>query len=203
MRGSRWVIATLLVTVAVTDAGCSASKSPPAAAPNNQLPVTFIVIGGDEALAFVRRDQVAGSWPHLVFRDALPVEAVYVNLARVGFPVIGATANLASSFAELQPDVVAIWAGAADASAGRPVADFRAGLDALVGLATQKAGSSVLLATLPDGPDDYNEAIRDLAGERSLHLVELTGVVPPGTSALSAEQNRAVADAFIAAYRGP
>jgi hypothetical protein len=184
-------------------AGCSSSKGSTATAPINPPRVTFVVIGGDEALSFVRRDQVAGSWPHLVFREALPVEAVYVNLAQAGFPVIGATVDLASSFAELQPDVVAIWAGAADAGAGRPVADFRAGLDELVGLATRKAGTSVLLATLPGGPDDYNEAIRDIAGERSLRLVELTGVVPADATELSAEQNRAIADVFIAAYRGP
>jgi hypothetical protein len=97
--------------------------------------------------------------------------------------------------------VVAIWAGATDAAAGRSVADFRAGLEDLVGLATRKAGSSVLLATLPSGPADYNNAIRDVATRRSLHLVDLTGLVPADSTGLSLEQSRAVADAFIAAYR--
>jgi hypothetical protein len=46
-----------------------------------------------------------------------------------------------------------------------------------------------------------NDAIRDVATTRSLALVELTGLVAAGTTELTTEQNRAVADAFIAAYR--
>jgi hypothetical protein len=198
MRGRCWIGVVALLAVV----SCSSSTGSTPAGTVNAPPVTFVVVGGDEALALVTRDQLVGSWPQIVFRDALPVEAAYVNLSQPGFSVVGAAAGLESSFAELQPDVVAVWAGAADVVAGRPLADFRAGLDEIVGLATRKAGSRVLLATLPNGPADYNDAIRDIATRRSLSLVELTGLVPAGDTALSTEQNRAVADAFIAAYGG-
>jgi hypothetical protein len=198
MPGKRWLGVLALLGLV----GCSSSNGSTAAAPTNAPSVTFVVVGGDEALALVRRDQLVGSWPQLVFRDALPLEAAYVNLSQLGFSVVGAAAALESSFTELQPDVVAVWAGVADAAAGRPVADFRAGLDDLVALATRKAGSRVLLATLPGGPADYNDAIRDIATRRSLPLVDLSGLVPAGTTELTTEQSRAVADAFIAAYRG-
>ncbi len=198
MRGSRrvGVVAVLLALV-----GCSSSGGSTVAAPPDVAPVTFVVVGGDDVLGLVRRDQLVGSWPQLVFRDALPVQAAYVNLGQSGFSVIGAAAVLEPSFAELQPDVVAIWAGVTDAASGRAVADFRAGLDDLAALATRKANSNVLLATLPNGPADYNDVIREIASQRSLRLVELTGLVPAGTTDLSPEQNRAVADAFIAAYQ--
>jgi GDSL-like Lipase/Acylhydrolase family len=198
MRGSWWLVMAGLLTLL---AGCSSSSGPDVPAGANGPPVTFVVVGGDEALALVRRDQVPGSWPQLVFREALPLEATYVNLARGGFSLVGATDALGASFAELRPDVIAVWAGAADAASGRPVGEFRAALDGLVTLATRKPGSTVLLATLPAGPSDYNDAIREVADRRSLRLVELSGLVPAGTTDLSPEQNRAIADAFIAAYR--
>jgi hypothetical protein len=198
MRGRWWLAVPVLLALL---AGCSSSSGSGVPATASGAPVTFVVVGGDEALALVRRDQVPGSWPQLVFRDALPLEATYVNLSRSGFSVVGATAALDASFAELQPDVVAVWAGAADAATGRPVAEFRAALDGLVTLATRKPSSEVLLATLPGGPSDYNDAIRAVAGQRSLRLVELSGLMPAGTTDLSPEQNRAIADAFIAAYR--
>jgi hypothetical protein len=199
MRGRWWITVTLLLA---TLAGCSSSGDSSGPTTTGRPPLMFGVVGGDEALALARRDQVAGSWPQLVFRDALPLEATYVNLSRSGFSVVGAAAALEASFAELQPDVVAVWVGGADASVGRPVADFRAGLDSLVALATRQAGSTVLLATLPGGPSEYNDAVRAIAAQRSLRLVELSGVMPAGTTDLSPAQNRAVADAFIAAYRG-
>lgn len=198
MRGER----VLAVVVGVLlSAGCASTATTSIPTTTASRPVGFVVVGGDQALALVRRDDLPNSWPQLVFRDAFPLDAVYVNLSALAFSVVGAAAELAPSFAELQPDVVAIWAGQADSAAGRAIDDFRRGLDDIVTVATRRPNTVVLLATLPDGPPAYNDAIRAIASERSARLVDLVGVVPPGTTELDAAQNRAVAEAFIGAYR--
>jgi len=99
-------VVTVTIVLALAAAGCSGG--PPAAPVRvaTGTPVHYVALGGDDV--FGGRRSLASSWPQLLFRNHLPVNATFVNLASPRHGGVEIRRDQLATALRLHPDVVTI-----------------------------------------------------------------------------------------------
>lgn len=177
---------------------------PPAAGPGGPAPV-YVAVGASESVGAGTDDGLREAWTQVFYRQALPRETVFVNLAIPGATVASALERQVPEALELHPTVATVWLNVNDLVAGVTVTEYEAALGEAVGRLRQ-AGARVLVANTPEldrlpayqrcrdgascpfparppGPDAlrlavaaYNEAIGAVAERTGATLVDLRAV---------------------------
>lgn len=159
------------------------------------VPVVLVTLGGDETagsdLGFP--EVVRSRWPQIVFRDALPTRAVWVNLSREGLLVADALRAQADLVTADPPTIVTVWFGHGDELAGTPVATFERELRDVVDPLVED-GASVYVVT--GRSDLYEDAISAVIVESGAIAIDLTDLPRPLGIAGHAEAARRVAEAI-------
>lgn len=179
MRRALLVLAALLLV-----GGCSFGQPEDTTTATTVAPerVVFVAIGSTET---VEPNLAGDGWAATLFREHLPSQTVFVNLARTGNTVADALTEQLQTARDLEPTVAAVWFGAEDRAAGTDVGQYRADLESLAA-ALQESGATVLLAV--DADDAYGAAARAVAEATGATVVQVTG----------AEGAPAIAGAFAA-----
>jgi len=145
----------LMVVVALTvlAAGCS-SSSPDLGAPLAPVgsggiepaSATYVAIGGIETLNR-NRDDIQDNWPQIVFGEAMPPGAVYLNLATEDATARSAQQDQVPQAVALHPTVATVWVEAGDVRQGTAPASYEDHLTQIVqSLLAAGAGKVVLLS---------------------------------------------------------
>ncbi len=190
-----------MAVAALLAVGCSGAPVAKALPPEtNGRTTLYVSLGGDDNGG--GRDNLAGGWPQLLFRSALPQTAVFVNLSN---PRSGAAEILSRQVgvaAALRPDIVTITL-IDDAERGTDPALVATDLDEVLGRLRADHAARVLVGTIPDGvttpaaTNALNAVITKVAGASDAAVVDLSAT--QGTSPeLTATR---IADAFATAIR--
>lgn len=117
-------------------------------------PITFVSLGSSETNGGRSAQPIGDTWPHLLFREAFPVRARFVNLARDRSTVAEALADQVPEAGALAPDVVTVWFGTSDAFSATPLDRFEADLaEALNRLSASGARVVVIVGPPPVDSD--------------------------------------------------
>jgi lysophospholipase L1-like esterase len=191
-----WIIVALiaLAVAATVVASTVPDQAPaPATATAGRAPLRWVVLAASDAAP----GPEGPTWPELIVAD-LPPGAVALRNAAVG----GITIDLARS--EVLPSVLAeefdaavVWLAVNDLAAGRPLPEYLADLDALLG-ALSGPGHRVAVANIPDlgslpaltafvpAPAlravaaAWNDGIAEVAARHGAEVIDLGGSpVPP------------------------
>lgn len=147
----RVALAVTVLAAAAIAGGCTEQPSPagpPAQAPSRPAPV-YVAVGASESVGVGTDDTLREAWTQVFYREALPREAVFVNLAVPGATAEEALERQVPEGLELHPTVVTVWLNVNDLVAGVPTADYEAALAEVVGRLRQ-AGARVLVANTPE-----------------------------------------------------
>lgn len=186
-------------------AGCAsgsdiAEPAPPPGTAGGPTAV-YVAIGGLETLNS-DRDDIQDNWPQIVFAEALPRGAVYVNLATENATVRSAVDDQLPQAEALRPTVATVWVEAADTRLGTSPASYRTELAQLVGGMQAAGATRVLLLTSGSSSSDLAGAFADSVA----HVATDTGAVfvdLGDTSGRAGDPGqRRIADAVMAAM-GP
>jgi len=176
-RVIRRAAAGVVGLVAVVLAGCGlgdpeevttvVTGTPPA--------VTYVAIGGDESAEEDPGSRRREGWPRIVFREHLPPQTVFTNLARVGATAEDALATQLPAALALRPTIATVWLGVGDIEEGTPADAYQEAVAEIV-TALDTAGTQVVVLSEPSMPSAYQEAIANLvAGRRATLLTVPTG----------------------------
>ena len=175
-------------------------------------PVNVVAIGDWSSLSFRSNITVTNSWPQIFFREALPRNATFVNLATPYSHMQEARQRETSVLPSLHPDLVTVLLGFRDYQE-QPGTDFVAELNGLLDDIERSGASRAMVAILPTpepGLKPYADAIAALPkqhGKLAITLVDLrplTIVYTPDRGDRFIPEpasQRVIADAFIDAYR--
>jgi len=168
--------------IAIFLAGCTDSGQDSLRAGFESGRYRVIVAFGD---SIVEGYQQPEGWPEILERE-LSSRFPGVSIANAGVSGDTATQGLARldrDILSLQPDLVLISFGLNDMKNQEPVDRFISGLNSIVDKVEGDGNRAVLLTTtrLQKGagmvarfsPDEYNEAIRKIAEDRGIHLVDV------------------------------
>ena len=106
MRRLALVVALLLGLTA-----CHRGADRPARAESGSVrpaPV-YVAVGGDETRGSMLGDKLRDAWPQLFYRDALPGDAVFYNLAREGGLTAASIPGVLDLVDELAPSLTTLW----------------------------------------------------------------------------------------------
>ncbi|HEY1738166.1 MAG TPA: SGNH/GDSL hydrolase family protein [Acidimicrobiia bacterium] len=209
-----WAVGVLCAVVGATACGSSGhalAGSGVTTASSAPAQPTLVVFGDNASAPVDDSIPVGQTWPQVFFRDALSRNTVFVNLSTQPASAHVALDVELPQARQLHPTVAAILIGFVDVDEGDPPVDFGHALDALVTDLRGDGVHTVLMGTLPDaihGVTSYNEQIAHVANNDSAVLVDLaalhlTFVHNPNdfTPVPDAASQRAIGDAFTAAYR--
>jgi len=186
----------LLLSFALS-AGCGLGQPEDETTATTAAPerVSFVVIGSFESVQG-GLDGSDASWPRLMFRDHLPRQTVFADLAVPGATVAEARAQQLPLALDLRPTLAVVWLIADDVAQATPVDEYRRQLGALVD-ALRDAGARVLLASATNGGATaaaYADAVRTVADATGARLVDVDRV-----RAADGDTPAALAAAFAAA----
>jgi hypothetical protein len=202
-RVARFVV-TLILAIALlsTVVGCTSGSDLTTPAPPPETAggptAVYLAVGGIETLN-ADRDDIQDNWPQIVFGEALPNGAVYVNLATDDATVSSALADQLPQAGPLHPTVASVWLEDADTRIATSPAAYRDALAQLVAGLRAAGATQVLLLTSgagragPTGP--FHDAVAQVASDTGARLVEL------GDTSGRADDagQRRIADAVVAA----
>jgi lysophospholipase L1-like esterase len=199
----RPVAATLALALAVGACSGGGGSEAPGAAPERPAEV-YMAVGADATLGIGTESPLVDEWPKVLFRTALPRSTVFVNAAQEGATVADALDDQLTLAEEVEPTLVTVWLSRDDLAAGTPVADYEAGLGALVHALRRGGEARVLVANAPDVAGvppatvaAYNDAIARVAAAEDAELVDLHAL---GVEAEPDREGQArVAEAFASA----
>ena len=210
-RWARVLAASCVACVALTS--CSRSEHPTATrATSTTAPrkAVLVAIGSNSAIGAPTPGldplPLTQTWPQLLYREGFPISTVFVNASNFAVSAERAFTTQVPIAIELHATDVAVWLGDRDFSVD-DVTSFESWLDLLV-RRLRDSGARVLLGNLPRRDATaikFDGAIERVAKARGAILVDLaaalasTPEVMPSSNDLSAETNRTIADAFIAA----
>jgi lysophospholipase L1-like esterase len=164
-------------------------------------PVIFVALGGGETTGLGLPDSLRQAWPQLVFGDALPRQAVHVNVSSPGATVAQALDQQVPAALELGPTLATVWLTSGDARSGTRVAVYERDLERVVRRLQDGGVARVLVAAGPEVPEAtasgeaYRAAVTRVVERTGTRLVDLSGLEPE----LGVAGHRRAADAFIAA----
>ncbi|TML93359.1 MAG: hypothetical protein E6G06_02430 [Actinobacteria bacterium] len=178
-------VATALLALVLAMAGCESGsgRSPGASAgPPRPAPRTvYVSVGGDETLGATLsfEDRLREVWPQVLYRRALPEDAVFYNLARAGGLTADAIPPVLDLVDELKPTLTTLWMNSTDETQITTVVDRL----------RRNGTTRVLVAST-------NEVVARVAAAEGATVVEVPG------SPVSPADHRAVATAFANVLRG-
>src|SRR4051794_12663376 len=152
-------MAVIAVVLGTGGAGCL-SSSPDLGAPLAPVgsggvepaSAVYVAIGGIETLNR-NRDDIQDNWPQIVFGEAMPPGALYVNLATEDATVRSAQQDQVPAAVALHPTVATVWVEAGDVRQGTAPATYEDHLTQIVkSLQAAGAGTVVLLSPSLDQP---------------------------------------------------
>ena len=201
--------------LAIALPSCSASR--PASLPSSvrrDAPINAVMVGDGASLSFRGPITVTNSWPQLFFREALPRNATFVNLATFFATTGEARDREGAVLAPLHANLVMVFVGFRDFEENVPVAKFASDLAGLLD-DIRRAGVRKVLLAIPPTPDRklvaYASVVARSAamahGALAITAVDLRPLAlsyVPDTSERfipTVESQRTIADAFIAAYK--
>ena len=169
--------------------------------------INAVVIGDAASLSFPGQSRVASSWAQLFFREVLPRDAIFVNLATRYAKASEARERETGALSALHPTFALVLLGLDDLYEGTSPAQFRVALDGVLGDIRSVGTSEILLGILPGGVHGiapYNNVIAGFKGAPRVTLVDLRSLkisVLAGRFIPDENAQRAIANAFIAAYQ--
>lgn len=168
------VAAMVFVVLATPATACGFGGAQESVTPSTDPPaeVTFVAIGGDETVEQDPDSRRRELWARKVFREHLPAQATFADLAEPGATAADAIVSQVPRALELEPTVVTVWLSSGDAAVGTPGGAYQSQMDELVG-ALAATGTQVALIVGPDTPEVYAAASAALAGRYDAVLVEL------------------------------
>lgn len=191
----------LLLLVSVACSKGTARDPVSAATDDSGGRITYVALGSRETSGLGRR-AVRDVWPQLLYRESLPRRAVFVNLARDQATVTRALDDQLPITRSLDPTIVTLWFGTADAFAATPPDRFAADLERLV-RSVSSSGARVIVILGPppeDGHVDtapYTAAAAEVARRARLDVVDLR------TADVTGEEAQAGVAAAVAEVLGP
>ncbi len=167
--------------------GPEATVTPSTVAPE---PVVYVALGGRATVEHDPGSTRRAIYPRLLFRDHLPAQTVFTDLARDGATVTAAATDQVPTAQALHPTVATVWFDG-DELSGSPDEGARALDEVLSALARAGADVAVTAGLHPDAA--WADAVAQAAARTGATPVDLTGV----------EDQSAVADRFAAALGLP
>lgn len=166
MSARRVVVASVLLTVL---GGCGFGGADRASTTTTQPPraVVYTAIGGAASVEddpdAVRRE----AWPRILFREHLPAQTVFSDLAREGATPSSALASQLPVALELGATVATVWFDDGERGAG--------GASALLDLVTAlvDAGAEVAISAGPGAGGDWAVAVERVAERTGATVVDL------------------------------
>jgi len=201
-RARLWSV-VLLCTLLIAVAACSSPGPAPASAPvgPGARPTVLVTMGAIETSNLDFRTDRRDTWTQIVFSQATPAAAVFVNLAAQNVTAQRVIDTQLPELASLHPDVVTIWVEAADVRLSTPVVTYQAELAQLVSGARQAGARKVLLVTPPAGQSNLAgglaAAVAAVAARTGATLVRLGDT----SDRYSDAGQRRIASSVIAALR--
>lgn len=168
----RALICLLLLAVI---AGCGLGDPDENVTPDTATPesVRFVAIGGDETVDRDPDSRRRESWPRLVFREHLPPQAVFADLARPGSTVADAIDEQLATALDFAPTLAVVWLTSADVERATAVEEYRTGLTNLA-TALGDGDATVMVVIGSDTPDSYALAARRAAEESGATAITLS-----------------------------
>jgi GDSL-like Lipase/Acylhydrolase family len=190
-------VAVVGITIALAVVAVACSGGPPAAPTRAAVgkPVHYVALGGDDVYGGRRR--LTASWTQALFRDHLPVNATFVNLASPHNGSDEIRRDQVPTAIRLRPDIVTITL-IDDLERATPPEDVQRDLSAIISSLRKVDGIRILVGTAPLDTDiekvrsAYNAAVTAAVRTGGAELVDLSQVSATDTK-LRAEQ---IADAF-------
>lgn len=222
-----------LVVALVASLLVAACGGPQAGARHIQRVVTdahvYAAVGASESVGVGSDRPERDAWTAILYRSALPRDAVFYNFARPGSLVANALQEQLPQALEVHPDLVTVWLNTNDLVHSVPTATYRSQLQQLVHALRQDGHARVLVANTPvlrslpairNAPDapspdridaavaDYNQAIAAVVQEEGAVLVDLNcqgdmaALHPAWVSADGFHPNTGGYRAIAAAFQG-
>ena len=141
--------AILVLAALLSLASCGMPKATATVAPVAK-PLTYVAIGGSDAVGVGSSDPLLDAWPQVFYRKTLPVSAIFINLAGPNSTVADALADQLPTALASSPNLVTIWLTSADLLTGVPAATYGAQLARLMA-SLRSRGATVLVANAPPG----------------------------------------------------
>jgi lysophospholipase L1-like esterase len=149
------VVATVGLAALAT-ASCSSSAGGAAGRRGTRSPATssppapvYVAVGASETAGVGAEVPLRDGWPRVLFRTAMPENAVFVNMGIPGATVAQALADEVPMALDQKPTVVTVWLNVNDLIAGVSPADFERGLGTLVHQLRRGGATRVLVANTP------------------------------------------------------
>jgi acyl-CoA thioesterase I len=141
----------------------------------------YVAVGASETVGVGTDDPIREAWPQVLYREALPTTAVFVNLGIPGATVADALDRELPQALELEPDLVTVWLNVNDLVAGVSSRDYETRLDTLLSSLRRGGRTRVLVANTPplDRLPAYLACRPDPPPEAPPCLVGMT-LPPPG-----------------------
>lgn len=179
----RWRAGAALVALALAAAACQSgsgrSTRVGSRSPRPTAPTVYVALGGDETLGASLDVPLRDVWPQVLYRQALPKEAVFYNLATPGELTADGIPALLDLADELKPTLATLWSNSTDEP---QIAN-------VVRRLRRNGATRVLVA-------GTNDVVTRVAAAEGATVVAVAG------SPLSPDEHRAVATAFANALRG-
>jgi lysophospholipase L1-like esterase len=140
---------TAALAVAVAACSTPTSSRLPPAAPAAGPPLVYVAVGASETMGFGSDEPLRDGWPRVLFRSALPVSSVFVNMAIPGATVAQAVRDELPQTLTVRPTLVTVWLNVNDVLARVPPADFERDLGGLVHSLRRDGATRVLVANVP------------------------------------------------------
>ena len=131
------------------NSGSPAASVLPPAADAGADPLLYVAVGASETAGLRAEVPLRDGWPRVLYRDAMPVSTVFVNLGIPGATVAQALAIEVPQALGLEPDLVTVWLNVNDILAGVPADDFERDLGSLVRQLRRGGATRVLVANTP------------------------------------------------------
>lgn len=204
------LVAALVVAVVVT--ACSGAPDEQVVPKEPRGPATtYVALGGDDVSG--GRRSLGSTWPHRLFRTALPITADFVDLSDPRSGIVQIRADQLDRALAAKPSLVTVTV-LDDAERRTDPAVVGRELTAVLEALTARASTRVLVGTVPEGAaapavvDALNGAIRDAAaGIPHVGVVDLATVgrtdTPGGATRAAEAFARAVRALGISPGRSP
>lgn len=166
----------VVAAAVIVTAGCGLGDPADTSATSTSTPpsVTYVAIGDGASAETDPGDRREQGWPRLLFRDHLPPQTVFADLARPGATAAEASKEQLPAALELEPTVVTVELLDGDAAAGTSLPQYRSDVDSVVSDLVD-AGAQVAVVVDPGAPADYALAAREVATARGATVAPCAG----------------------------
>lgn len=141
--------AGLLLCLAACSSGSRAGGPPTTSGAAAAAGPLYVAVGASETTGIGADTPLREAWPRVLFRSAMPVNTVFVNMGIPGATVAQALTSEVAPALDLKPTIVTVWLNVNDIIAGVPAGQFERDLDSLVHQLRRGGQARVLVANAP------------------------------------------------------